>query len=116
MAKKESTAEGKASGLELSGDMTIQRIAALKAQVSEALAGSDKLVLKLKDVERADLTFLQLLCSAHRTAVSSGKILCCDEVSEAVDQAISDAGFIRDNMGCGQDCTDSCLWLEDKTE
>lgn len=112
MNKKINAGAGKTSELQLSGELTIQQIAEVKAQVCGALADADELVLNLKGVVRADLTFLQLLCSAHRTAQLSGKILCCDEVSQAVNSAISDAGFIRDNMGCGQDCTDSCLWFE----
>jgi anti-anti-sigma factor len=113
MTKKKNNAEKKVAALALSGEMTIQRIAEIKKQLSEILAETNELALDLKDVNRADLTFLQLLCSAHRTAQSSGKKIHCSEVSEAVDQAISDAGFVRDNMGCGQDCTDSCLWMEE---
>ena len=100
------------SRLDLNGELTIQRIAELKQQLCSALQDADGLVLNLKEVSRADLTFLQLLCSAHRSAQAAGKFLRCEGVSAAVDKAVSDAGFLRGNMACGQDCSDSCLWIE----
>lgn len=112
MSKKASAATQKRADLLFDGEVTIQRVAELKTQLSEALAGTDCLTLNLKDVSRADLTFLQLLCSAHRTAQKAGKEMCLAEIPDAVEKAVADAGFIRENMGCGQECSDNCLWIE----
>lgn len=112
MSKKKDAGTEKSVELALDGALTIQRIAELKTQLAEALNGTDGLVLNLKDVDRVDLTFLQLLCSAHRAAHQASKFMTLVEVSEAVDNAVTTAGFVRENMACGQECSDSCLWME----
>lgn len=112
MSKKSKTKAGEIMDVKLEGELTIQRVAELKTCLVAALDDSDGLVIDLKDVGRADLTFLQLLCSAHRTAQRVGKFVKLSEVSEAVDNAVTAAGFLRDNMACGQECSDSCLWME----
>jgi len=112
MTKKKAAGTKKSVELALDGDLTIQSIAELKTQLGEALDGTKSLVLNLKNVGRVDLTFLQLLCSAHRTAHRSGKLMQLIEVPEAVDSAVLTAGFVRENMACGQECADSCLWKE----
>lgn len=105
---------GKKKGMELAfeGELTIQKVADLKVQLVEALGAHEGLVVNLKDVSRADLTILQLFCSAHRTAQQAGKFFKLTNVSEAVEKAVTDVGFLRDNMACGQECDDSCLWVE----
>lgn len=96
----------------LSGEQTIQQIGALKNEITQALQEHDQLALNVTDVSRADLTFLQLLCSAHRTATMMKKRLSVVNLSQGIEMAVADAGFVRDDMGCGQECADSCLWLE----
>jgi len=98
--------------LSFEGELTIPKVAELKVQLVKALEKSGGMSLNLKNVTRADLTFLQLLCSAHRSAYKAGKVMMLTDVSEAVDSEVIAAGFIRDNMSCGQNCSDSCLWLE----
>ncbi|HKJ05822.1 MAG TPA: STAS domain-containing protein [Geopsychrobacteraceae bacterium] len=110
MSKKAGTE--KVVELSFEGELTIPKAAELKVQLVEALENSGGVSLNLKNVTQADLTFLQLLCSAHRTAYKAGKVMMLTEVSEAVDREVIAAGFIRDNMSCGQDCSDNCLWLE----
>jgi anti-anti-sigma factor len=105
---------GKKKGMELAfdGELTIQKVADLKEQLIAALDAQEGLIVNLKDVSKADLTILQLFCSAHRTAQKAGKFFKLINVSEAVDKAVTDVGFLRDNMACGQECDDSCLWVE----
>jgi ABC-type transporter Mla MlaB component len=112
MSKKKAAASKESMALALDGDMTIQRIAEIKTQLVETLNGTDSLVLNLKKVTRVDLTFLQLLCSAHRTAHQARKTLELAEVPELVDIAVTTAGFVRENMACGQECSEICLWKE----
>lgn len=112
MSKKKAATNKESVALALDGDLTIQGIAELKAQLVETLSGTDSLVLNLKDVAKVDLTFLQLLCSTHRTAHQGGKTLELHEVPELVDAAVTMAGFVRENMACGQECSESCLWKE----
>ena len=112
MSKKKTPKTEEYVELALAGEQTIQRIAELKKQLLAALKEQDRMAINLQDVTRADLTFLQLLCSAHRTAQRSGKRLSVANLSAAVVTAVTDAGFVRNNMACGQDCSDTCLWSE----
>ncbi|PLX94422.1 MAG: hypothetical protein C0619_02980 [Desulfuromonas sp.] len=112
MSNKKTPKKEEYSELVLSGEQTIQKIGELKKQLLIALEEHDRLVINLQDVARADLTFLQLLCSAHRTARQFGKHLSVANISAAVVSAVTDAGFVRNNMACGQDCSDTCLWSE----
>lgn len=112
MSKNKTAKTDEGTELALSGEQTVQRIGELKKQLLSALEETGRLAINLQDVARADLTFLQLLCSAHRTAQQSGKRMSVINISSAVVTAVTDAGFIRNNMACGQDCSDSCLWSE----
>ena len=114
MSKKDKASE--VMELSFEGEVTIQKAVEIKLQLVAALESSGGLVLNLQEVSMADLTFLQLLCSAHRTAHNSGKSMRLTNVSEAVDSAVNMAGFVRDNMSCGQGCSDNCLWLEDQAK
>lgn len=98
--------------LTFDGELTIQRVAELKTRLAEALHAADGLVIDLDGASRADLAFLQLFCSAHRTAQRTGKFMKLAGMSEAVDSAVSATGFLRDNMTCGQGCSERCLWVK----
>lgn len=98
--------------LTFDGELTIHRVAELKTRLAEALQAADGLVIDLGGASRADLAFLQLFCSAHRTAQRAGKFVKLAGMSAAVDTAVTAAGFLRDNMTCGQGCSERCLWME----
>ncbi|PLX88202.1 MAG: hypothetical protein C0618_05095 [Desulfuromonas sp.] len=97
--------------LVLKGELTIQQIAELKQQVVDGLAQDQELSLNVGEVTRVDLTFCQLLCSAHRTARNAGRSFRLVNLSTAVDNAINQAGLSRNKVSCEQGCIDSCLWL-----
>jgi hypothetical protein len=69
------------------------------------------MVLRVRETDEVDLAFLQLLCSAHRTAVSAGKLLRLDAGSSPLFlRQLAAAGFVR-HSGCMLDCGNSCLWV-----
>lgn len=92
-----------------SGDLTIRRIAELKGEVLEALRHGD--VLICIDAEaQFDLSFLQLLCAAHRTAQREGKSLQLHpDLPASFGELLKSAGFFR-HVGCSEDKDDSCIW------
>jgi ABC-type transporter Mla MlaB component len=78
--------------LVLSGDFTVAEAAGLKESLAQALAAGPELAVDLTQVGRVDLTFMQLLRSAHVTLAQRGKTLDCPGgippgVAEAADQA-----------------------------
>jgi hypothetical protein len=60
----------------------------------------------------ADLSFLQLLCAAHKSAVRRGKTLTiAGAVPEDIRQKVKETGMTG-NKSCGNDLGRSCLWAE----
>ncbi len=59
--------------LTMSGELTVAHAAKLKRALTEELERTDNLRLRFGDVEEADITLLQLLCAAHKSAQERNK-------------------------------------------
>jgi len=106
--KLDSSGEGIVS---LDGELTIEYAAELKALLIRALENADRVYIRLKDVTTVDLSCLQLLCSAHRTAVKAKKHITLDRgTCEIFGQTIKDAGFCRSG-DCQKDPYGNCFWM-----
>jgi ABC-type transporter Mla MlaB component len=78
----------------LDGELTVSNAAALREGLLAALAQGDQVELDLEEVTAIDLAGLQLLCSAHRTAVAGEKSLTLKgTLPPALQQACAGAGF-----------------------
>jgi anti-anti-sigma regulatory factor len=98
--------------LTLDGECTLDRAVELKAVLLEALKDGGDLLLNLEKVTAVDLSFLQLLCSAHRAALNNGNgFALCPSPSTALIEAAESAGFFR-NMGCQDAPNKECLFME----
>jgi len=96
--------------LQWSGDLTVRRIGELKAQVQGALSAATHVSIALAADAEVDMTVLQLLCSAHRTASRQGKRLTLGgEFPAQFMMVLNLAGFSR-HIGCALDVCGSCLW------
>lgn len=97
--------------LKLSGDVTIQHIQDVKVSVLEGFEACHTLVLDLAGVEAIDLPALQLFCSAHRTAATSGKTLrLLNEEAEVVSEARKAAGFSPRPSCVEAPSKSDCIW------
>ena len=68
------------------------------------------LVVNLEDVTEIDVSGLQLLCSAHRTAVKLHKhMTLTGHLVESVHKSASDAGFLK-KQACVMGGEQACLW------
>ena len=98
----------------LEGDLTLPCAEELKGTFIKALLDVDELSVAFDNVESADLSCLQLLCSAHRSALRLQKRV---KFSVAPPQVFKDAveaaGFSR-VKGCKFDSEKSCLWTSEK--
>lgn len=104
--------ENNAATLWLDGDLTIERAAELLDVCRQALAASDDISVAFDEVGAVDLSCLQLLCSAHRTAVLQGKQFCfADERPDFLSEAAERAGFIRKGKCQMNPERYDCLWL-----
>ena len=94
----------------LDGALNIQRIGELKEAFAAAFTESDHVVLDLARGTEVDLSFLQLVCAAHKSASRTHKQLTLSgERPECLRQAIEEAGFLP-LKGCRDVSGNGCLW------
>lgn len=99
----------------LGGELTIAHAQELRTSLKEAVDGYHSVVVQLGDIADIDLSCLQLLCSAHKSAVKQEKTFAFGEHVPAIfTQIFADAGFIRDT-GCSLDSGATCLWAKEAT-
>jgi anti-anti-sigma regulatory factor len=98
--------------LNLEGELTIIHSSEIRDLLLKAINKSKHVELNLDSVTDTDLSFLQLLCSAHRTAMKLNKSFSIKGgYPEILNETAVDAGFPL-QKGCKLDCDNSCLWLE----
>jgi anti-anti-sigma regulatory factor len=102
----------KTKGINFAGDLTIENTQELHKILFTSLKNSNELSLSFEKVTAVDFSFVQLLCSAHRTAVRADKILKLPgECPEVLKTVVRESGFMREK-GCVLDTQGSCLWKE----
>jgi anti-anti-sigma regulatory factor len=96
----------------VSGSLTVEHATELNAALQNAFKRKAKnLVLLLGTVTKTDLTFLQLVCSAHKTAITDGKSFTVEHFQQDVlKRAHVAMGFTRCH-GCVLDKTKSCVLM-----
>ncbi len=68
------------------------------------------LIVNLEDVTAIDVSGLQILCSAHRTAVKLHKQMALTgHLVESVHKSASDAGYLK-KRACAMSGEQACLW------
>jgi ABC-type transporter Mla MlaB component len=81
--------------LRLSGAMHLRTLADPYAALVQAFAAGTDLTLDLSEVEEADLTFVQLIVSAQRTAEAQGvNLALAAPAPEPILQVLERGGFI----------------------
>ncbi|MBF0545021.1 MAG: STAS domain-containing protein [Candidatus Riflebacteria bacterium] len=97
--------------LEFTGELVLSQANEIKKILLEALGKYENLVIDLSQVSALDVSFLQLLCSMHKSAIKAGKIVKLDsKMSQIVREVISLAGFER-TTGCSRETGDTCMWI-----
>ena len=96
----------------ISGSLTVEHALELKTALQDALKRKAKsVVLTLGTITKVDLTFFQVLCSAHKTATTSGKSFSVEQChQEILKQTHGSIGFTR-RVGCALDSTKSCVFM-----
>jgi ABC-type transporter Mla MlaB component len=96
------------------GDLTVASAAALKTEMVAALQGASTVEVIVENITRIDISFPQLLCSAHRTAAARNKILTVVGLArEQLNTMLLRSGLSR-KTGCQENTRTSCLWLNDQ--
>ena len=108
--KQQEMGAGEIVTLQWEGDLTVRRVAALKVQVQQALASATQVFIVIAADAECDMTVMQLLCSAHRTASRQGKTLqLYGEIPQQFKMIMGLSGFSR-HIGCARDQSGCCLW------
>jgi anti-anti-sigma regulatory factor len=96
----------------ISGSLTVEHAVEFKTELQNAFKKKAKnIVLSLGPVTKADLTFFQVICSAHRTATVANKSFCVEQFQqEPLIRAHRSMGFTR-RVGCVLDKTKSCVFM-----
>lgn len=98
------------SDIVLEGNIDLTRTDEFRSVLVKALINSEKVTLRANKVTGFGVPALQLLCSAHRTAIRLHKVLTFEAgPSTIIRKAAQDAGFSRPH-GCRFDTEGSCLW------
>jgi len=112
--KREKAKKTTTTNLVISGEATVAAVKKLKASMEKALRSAESVHVELERISSVDVSLLQLLCSAHRTAARAGKTLTIVGVErEPVAGLLRQAGFLR-HIGCHETTRRSCLWFEPK--
>lgn len=93
-----------------SGSITVQDVPELRLSLLESLENVDTLLLRFDDVTEVDISFLQILCSAHITAGKLKKEMKLAATSPAFAAAVEDSGFSR-HYFCPLGTTGTCFWI-----
>ena len=94
----------------LDGNLTLSQAVEIKALFIKALVSADEVNISFGEVPDVDLSCLQLICSAHRSALRLNKKLAIKgNAPQAFKDAMSAAGYSR-LKGCKLDKDQSCVW------
>ena len=104
----------KGSRLTMTGRLTIEHSREVSKALRKALKDTRKLELEIEKIEDIDLSCIQLLCSAFKTATASKKRISIKGTApKCFQEAVLEAGFYRQE-GCSFGNDDDCFWLTNR--
>ncbi len=112
-ALNEEVASDGALVVSLEGDATVENLDRVKQVLLGALLNNDRVLVNCDRLEAIDIFFIQLLCSAHRTAAAREKeFALLGSLPPSLRDTVKVAGFIRQH-GCrsGSGGNRDCLWV-----
>ena len=99
----------------VSGDLTVPHANAVRSALLEAVQGASAVEVVVENIVDLDVSFPQLVCSAHRMAADLNKQLTITGTEqEAFSDMLHRSGFTR-HIGCHENTRKSCLWLHSRT-
>lgn len=107
--------EGNRVTLTLKGDLTLPHAGEIKSALLALLQEEAEVAVRVTQADDMDLSSLQLLCAAHRSAATGGRQLTVSfDDGQLFRKVTASAGYIRDK-GCTAGTLDSCLWRDGAT-
>lgn len=107
--KISTTKTGKEGFLSLKGDLTMEYACDIQKILLEAIDAVDSLHIGIDTARSIDVSFLQLLCAAHRECFLLEKQIRIDgDIGASMESLLERAGYSR-RHGCLADVKKSCL-------
>ena len=100
--------------IRVSGALTVSNVVELHSKLRELLNTADAVEMEIGETRDADLTFLQLLCSAHRAFVARNKRFTVTGLKNDLLSRENFSGFTRER-GCTRDKWSDCALMKEKT-
>jgi anti-anti-sigma regulatory factor len=96
--------------LVLGNELRLEQAAQLRADMIEAFDKADDLALDVSEAQAVDLSFIQLICAAHRFAAASRKKLSWAGTMPSILMELLATAGVSPSKGCSGH--DHCLWPE----
>jgi ABC-type transporter Mla MlaB component len=98
-----SSAHASAATLSFEGELVVAHAEKIRGQLISAFEQNQTVLVDCSRATAADVSFVQIMIAAQRTAASWGKSVNFLPVSKAVETALEAGGFIRDPIPHGND-------------
>jgi anti-anti-sigma regulatory factor len=96
--------------LKVDGQVTVRNVEELRDNMLRAIDKYPVAVVDVTAVEAIDVSVLQLLCAAHKSAVAKGHVFKFSSVPQLIAEVATEAGFTNDTE-CMKTLGDPCLWM-----
>jgi len=93
------------------GSLTIDNIAEFRQTLVEALEASNRVVLDLGELQEVDITAVQTICSACKTAAASQRSLSAEGQIPDCFQEFGKGIGAPHGVPCCQNCNEPCTWF-----
>lgn len=111
IVREESAEEGGTLVLRVVGELTIPHAGQFREALLDAFDGAGRVIVSLEGVTAMDITGLQLLCSAHRSANAREKWFGVEGLTNPVPAEVAGLAGFRRHVGCAVDVGKSCIWI-----
>ena len=110
--KRSTSKSSPANEYVLTGELTLHRAAEIKTGIVKAIQAKGEAVFRFDEVGEIDLSLVQILCSAHRTAYEAGKTIRFEgEWPQNFVSLLAETG-LDEHVGCSLDGSVECAWVE----
>ena len=102
--------DGQKAKLSVSGSLTVQYASNLLDTLRDIAAANQNLDVEVGEVDSVDMTFFQLMCSAHRTFSAADKHFLLKQGKNNLLKKGAASGFLR-HKGCSRDKFGTCAMV-----
>jgi anti-anti-sigma factor len=98
------------SHLLLSGEFGLLDVEQIKTDLTRALESARRVIIDMQELSHIDVACLQLICSAHQSALSAGKeLILSPRQPEVFRRQVARSGLISQDSNDSSDKKD-CFW------